>query len=138
MTTCMYCNTQIQDGLKFCTNCGAALPVEAPVEVQAEVLPQQPSQQQSYWQGGQQPGQQGYQQPYQQPGFQQPYAQQQPAASDSGNIGWGVLGFFFPIVGLILFLVWRTSKPNCAKIAGIGALIGFCLGLVFRYGALMG
>ena len=44
---------------------------------------------------------------------------------DSGSIGWGVLGFFIPIVGLVLFLVWKDTKPKCAKNAGIGAIVGF-------------
>lgn len=38
--------------------------------------------------------------------------------------GWGVLGFFIPLVGLILYLVWRDDKPRRAKSAGRGALIG--------------
>ncbi len=41
---------------------------------------------------------------------------------DSGSAGWGILGCCFPIVGLILFLVWRDTKPKSAKSAGIGAL----------------
>lgn len=36
---------------------------------------------------------------------------------------WGILGFFAPIVGLILFIVWKDDKPKDAKAAGIGALI---------------
>lgn len=36
---------------------------------------------------------------------------------------WGILGFFAPIVGLILFLVWKDEKPKDAKASGIGALI---------------
>ena len=52
-------------------------------------------------------------------------AQQQPIQEkDSGGFGYGVLGFFFPFIGLILFLVLRESKPNTAKAAGIGALAG--------------
>lgn len=43
---------------------------------------------------------------------------------------WGVLGFFVPIVGLILFLVWRDTRPKCAKSAGIGALISTVLSIV--------
>ena len=34
---------------------------------------------------------------------------------DSGSVGWAILGFFIPLVGLILFLVWKDSKPRCAK-----------------------
>lgn len=51
---------------------------------------------------------------------QQPYVNPQPA--DTGSFGWAVLGFFFPIVGLILFLVWKSEKPVSAKQAGMGAL----------------
>lgn len=47
------------------------------------------------------------------------------AQADGGSFGWGVLGFCFPIVGLILFLVWKDSKPKSGKVAGIGAIIGF-------------
>lgn len=36
---------------------------------------------------------------------------------------WGLLGYFVPIVGLVLFLVWREEKPKDSKAAGIGALI---------------
>lgn len=67
-------------------------------------------------------GQPQYQQPQyvQSPYGQQPYMGQQPA--DTGSFGWAVLGFFFPIVGLILFLVWKSEKPVSAKQAGMGAL----------------
>ena len=47
--------------------------------------------------------------------------------NDSGSIGWGILGFFFPLIGLILFLVWKNDKPRNAKRAGIGALISVIL-----------
>ena len=50
---------------------------------------------------------------------------------DSGSFGWAVLGFFFPIVGLILVLVWKQSKPKCAKMAGIGALVGVGISVGF-------
>lgn len=52
---------------------------------------------------------------------QQSYVNPQPA--DTGSFGWAVLGFFFPLVGLILYLVWRTDKPVSAKQAGMGALV---------------
>ena len=146
MANCPFCGIEVQEGLKFCTNCGASLdgveligdqpaPVQPPIEVPAQQVvsekPYQPPQeaaQQPYGQA--QPGaQQAYQQPYQQPQPAQ-FAPAQAAPVDSGSIGWGVLGFFFPIVGLILFLVWKTNKPNSAKVAGIGAIIGFALGLI--------
>lgn len=95
-----------------------------------------------------QPQQPAYTQPaYQQPAYTQqpqtqtqqpaytqqpPYQQAQPAytpgyssqSNDSGSFGWAVLGFFIPLVGLILWLVWKDSKPKSAKMSGIGALVG--------------
>ena len=53
------------------------------------------------------------------------------AESDNGGFGWGVLGCCIPVVGLVLFLVWKDSKPNSAKAAGIGALVSVCLGFLF-------
>jgi len=46
-----------------------------------------------------------------------------PSDADNGGVLWGLLGCCIPIVGLILFLVWKDSKPKTAKAAGIGALV---------------
>ena len=43
-------------------------------------------------------------------------------SEDKGGFGWSVLGFFVPVVGLILYLVWKNEKPKTAKAAGKGAL----------------
>lgn len=51
------------------------------------------------------------------------------SVSDSGSIGWGFLGCCIPIVGLILFLVWKDNKPKNAKAAGIGALVSIVVGI---------
>ncbi len=56
---------------------------------------------------------------------------QNDAVVDSGSFGYGVLGFCIPLVGLILFLVWKDTKPRSAKIAGIGALVSVAIGVVF-------
>lgn len=49
---------------------------------------------------------------------------------DYGAAGFGVLGFFIPLVGLILYLVWKNTLPKRAKAAGKGALISVILGFV--------
>lgn len=43
--------------------------------------------------------------------------------ADTGSMAWGVLGFFLPVVGFILWLVWKDERPLDAKVAGKGALI---------------
>ncbi|MCL2042667.1 MAG: hypothetical protein FWG89_00860 [Treponema sp.] len=51
--------------------------------------------------------------------------------NDAPNFGFAILGFLFPIVGLILFLVWNNSSPKKAKSCGKGALTGFIIQIVF-------
>jgi len=43
---------------------------------------------------------------------------------DAPSGGFATLGFFFPVVGLILYLVWKPQTPLKARSAGKGALIG--------------
>ena len=51
--------------------------------------------------------------------------------NDNGGILWGLLGCCIPIVGLILFLVWKDTKPKTAKAAGIGALVCVVLAVIY-------
>lgn len=51
--------------------------------------------------------------------------------NEADTFGWAVLGFFFPLIGLILFLVWQNERPSAARSAGKGALVGFILRMVF-------
>jgi hypothetical protein len=48
---------------------------------------------------------------------------------DARSFGFAALGFFFPVVGLILWLVWKAETPLKAKSAGTGALVGTCIGV---------
>lgn len=50
---------------------------------------------------------------------------------DKGGFLWGLLGCCVPIAGLILFLVWKQTKPKTAKAAGIGALVSVILAVVY-------
>lgn len=54
-----------------------------------------------------------------------------PAVVDNGGFGWGLLGCCIPIVGLILFLVWKDTKPKTSKAAGTGALVSVIIGVVY-------
>ena len=51
--------------------------------------------------------------------------------NDTGGFLWGLLGCCIPIVGLILFLVWKDQKPNTAKAAGLGALVSVILAVIY-------
>ncbi len=51
-------------------------------------------------------------------------------SEDNSNSGFAILGFFIPIVGLILFLIYEEKKPKRAKSAVKGALIGFITEIV--------
>lgn len=52
------------------------------------------------------------------------------ASEDSLSLGFAIFGFFIPIVGLILFLIYEEKKPKRAKSAIKGALIGFITEIV--------
>lgn len=53
-----------------------------------------------------------------------------PEVVDNGGFGWGLLGFCIPLVGLILFLVWKDTKPKTGRAAGKGALISVIVWIV--------
>ena len=54
-----------------------------------------------------------------------------PQVTDNGGFLWGLLGCCIPIVGLVLFLVWKDTKPKTSKAAGIGALVGVILMILY-------
>lgn len=60
--------------------------------------------------------------------------------NDNGSFGWAVLGFLFPLIGLILWAVWRGSRPGDAHKSIVGAIVGFVVSILFGvlYGVLMG
>ena len=51
--------------------------------------------------------------------------------NDGSSFGFAFLGFMIPLIGLILYLVWKDDKPLKAASAGKGALIGAVIGLIF-------
>ena len=60
-------------------------------------------------------------------------------SGDEPSKGFAILGFFIPIIGLILYLIYERKQPKKAKSAGKGALIGFitkivvCIVIVILY-----
>ncbi|MCL2376767.1 MAG: hypothetical protein FWC76_05145 [Defluviitaleaceae bacterium] len=53
-----------------------------------------------------------------------------PNVQDGPSVGFMVLSIFFPVVGLILYFVWKDSQPLKAKSCGKGAIIGVIAGVV--------
>lgn len=41
------------------------------------------------------------------------------------SVWWAVLGLFFPIIGLVLFLIWHKSEPQRADYILKGSLVSF-------------
>ena len=56
---------------------------------------------------------------------------QGPVPTDNGGFGWGMLGCCIPIVGLILYLVWKDTKPKTASAVGKGALISVIISVAY-------
>ena len=54
-------------------------------------------------------------------------ANTKPPGKDSPSFFYSVMGFFFPVIGLILCLVFENSKPLTAKAFRNGAIWGFVL-----------
>ncbi len=53
------------------------------------------------------------------------------APRDKPNAGFATLSFFFPFIGLILYLVWKDDYPQRAKSAGTGAIVGTIVAVLF-------
>ena len=52
---------------------------------------------------------------------------------EGSSIGWGILGFFVPLAGLVLFIAWHNERPKSAKSAGIGALARVIISVIFFF-----
>ena len=51
---------------------------------------------------------------------------------DKPNIGLNIVSLLFPIIGIILYFVWRKETPNKAKSVLIFGLIGWGIGIVLN------
>lgn len=49
---------------------------------------------------------------------------------ESIGIGWGLLAFFFPISGWIMYFVWKDDSPRRASQANVIAWVSFVLNLL--------
>jgi len=102
---CPGCGAMVSDQATSCPKCGASITKNAS-------LGQQPAYQQVA------PMQQAY---------------QTTSPQDVPNGGLNVLSLFFPVVGWILYFVYRDKTPIKAKACAKFAWIGFAISVVFGF-----
>lgn len=104
---CKNCGNKIGEAKNFCPNCGNKIKSVAPVSGPTQSTMMSPNSQNVN------------------------NNQINTNNQERNTLGWGILGFLMPVVGLILFAVWRYDRPKAAKSSGIGALINTILILIF-------
>lgn len=117
MKFCSECGANLPDEALFCMSCGAPVPSdvnqpapEQPVYVNIDpVQPQYPQ-----------------------------YPEAQPAGPEDDpypvtvtHRGFWWLGFIVPVLGLVLHIVWKNSRPRLSRSIGKGALVSAIIGSVF-------
>ena len=109
MKYCTYCGTQIEDNALFCPNCGAKQSVSNTNSGSGE---------RSFFE------EHAFGNTYNTQGS---FFANDPLVTERSK-GIAVLSFILPIVGLILWLVWRYTKPGKATSAAKGGLASLCFG----------
>lgn len=123
---CPNCGKQIDDSVKFCPHCGNAVSIST-FEQSDNTASQNtdPFGRPSNSASNGAPNNGNYRPDNNYQNYSAP-----PRNNDSASFGWGFLGFLIPIVGLILYLVWKDEYPLRAKSCGKGALISVILYVV--------
>ncbi len=94
---CKYCGAQMEDNANFCTNCGAPLTEESDRNNTSEHNESSTDYYTSESFTKSEPRQ---------------FTYKETNTDDKGGCGWGLLGFCVPLVGLILYLVWKEDRPR--------------------------
>ncbi len=48
-------------------------------------------------------------------------------STEGSAVGWGILSWLIPLVGIILFFSWKHERPRTSKVCGICALVSIVL-----------
>lgn len=104
MANCPSCGAPVEPTATKCPYCGAAIVNESPMEY---VQPQQPV-------------------------VQPQYEAPAPQTEDKNSPGYNFLAFLIPIVGLVLWIMWRKDYPKKAHGVGLWAAISFGISIVFQ------
>lgn len=104
---CSSCGEKNEENAQICTNCGAALSSSTHSEPEQSKEPFQPEP------------------------MQEEKSAQQPV-QDKANIGINIITFcFMPLLGIIMYFVWKGEKPIAAKSALMWGLIAIGVWIVF-------
>ena len=110
MKYCTYCGTQLDDATLFCPNCGAKQDVSnTNTNSDGSFFAEN-----AFGNNSQ--------------GAPRAFFANDPLVTERSK-GITVLSFIFPIVGLILWLVWKDTKPGKSISAAKGALANTCFGM---------
>lgn len=130
---CNQCGAPLVEGASFCGRCGSPVASRPGAGASGQNAYAPPAAQQAY--GGSSygaapvppPPPYGAQDPYNQ---QYPYQQPLNNDADQPSVGFNILAFLMPLIGLILYCVWQNQYPRKAKAIGQWALIGFIVGAI--------
>lgn len=112
---CSFCGKEFQNDMNFCPYCGTPAVKNEQQEPSYNYAPNynQPPYGNGQYYGG-----------------QPPYGYNAPNPKDVSSAGFNALSFFIPLVGLILYLVWKDETPKRAKAVGKWALISVIVRVV--------
>lgn len=122
---CQNCGNRLEENAVICKNCGASVVNEnqnsnqenLDNRVNIDKEPQQQQQQSQYNSNEQNP--------------QQAPPVQNMVQEDKPNILVNILSFCcFPILGIVMFFVWKDTYPRAAKSALIFSLVSIALGVI--------
>ncbi|MDR2634540.1 MAG: zinc ribbon domain-containing protein [Clostridiales bacterium] len=126
MNNCPKCGSEIRPGARFCIYCGAQLAATSGASSCVQPTAGNSGDGRSAHGTPCIPPYYYYQPPYQQQSYS--YSQPTPpAVQDSSSFGFGFLCFLFPIIGLILYGIWKEEYPLRAKSCATGAWISIIL-----------
>lgn len=118
---CNVCGREFEGGSNFCPFCAAPLNAE---------YQQNYANQNQQW-GAQSNGSAPYGQQNNQYNGNPYYGQPPMNPNDKPSAGLNFVAFFVPLVGLILYILWKDETPVRAKAIGKWALIGVVVSVVF-------
>ena len=123
MRKCSYCGSDVDDSTLFCPNCGSAMSQTTNNNGFNSGFGNAGGAFNAGFGANNGAGNNGFN-PYTTP--------PQETRGHRRNAGFAVISFLFPIVGIILYFVWRNEDPKSARRMLSWGIAGFVLGLVLN------